>query len=298
MSELPATPPPLPQRSMSSSDNSSGEQSANDGRMRILWWGWLTLLLLGPLVIYLRIKHAPPQPVSYYGGLAFGMLMFPLLGAWIGWRVSGRRTYLPATIIFCVIAVLASLGQVNVIRQHQQVEELAEVMADLMREVETRSQRYDEAKNRLSEAGGIDVPSMKSPDDIAQRLKLVRQFGAANEAFDTSLSGLDENAQVRLQSAGATDAEVDEILRSVRQNMPLAREVRRIDRDLIRAMEDLLIVLKSTWGAWRVDAGSGELLFDNDAEVTRCTQLFEQIEKLRLEHRHIQMQVDAQERAG
>ena len=84
--------------------------------IQIAWWGWLVFFAALAVAVYVRAFNAPIEESSYYAGAFFGAIVFPLLGAWLAWVISGRGNRTVASVTLAAVSLLVPLGHMSVAR--------------------------------------------------------------------------------------------------------------------------------------------------------------------------------------
>lgn len=128
-------------------------------RFSLRWWAYLCLAIAFVLEVA-ALAAAPKATTSYesshYIGELIGLILWPLLVAWIVFRLTHRRE-LVASIVFVVILALAFFGTIaandRTAKYKQQLNELDQALAD------RRSRTIDEVRNEDAAKGIGEVSS-------------------------------------------------------------------------------------------------------------------------------------------
>jgi hypothetical protein len=129
-----------------------------------------------------------------------------------------------------------------------------------------RSQNLQASGQRLRDAHIEQANALATPDQIADRRKLVYDFLAANGALANSISNTENNIMTMLQSSNVSPAMIEiarEKLSRSRYQRELTLQIRAYDQQQGEDLLGILDLLEKDWGKWHYDPTKKLIDFDD-----------------------------------
>jgi hypothetical protein len=130
-----------------------------------------------------------------------------------------------------------------------------------------RSQSLQASGQRVEDAHIELANALTTPDQIADRRKLVYDFLAANSALASSISNTENNIMTMLQSSNVSPALTEvsrkQLSRS-RYQRELMLQIRAYDQQQGEDFLGILDLLEKDWGKWQYDPTNKTVNFDNE----------------------------------
>lgn len=159
-------------------------------------------------------------------------------------------------------------------------------------------QDYDNGLERIIEAGAIEPTTLRSRDDIDQRLTLYRQLADANIAIRHHAESLPQHLERHFNEANADPRAVEiiqrEFLRGFNQRLPDNTRMRELDEAILNNCIQVLNLYRQEWGTWEVDPITGIPYFETDETVTQFNQLATQLDTLIAEQDQLALRIAQQ----
>lgn len=165
--------------------------------------------------------------------------------------------------------------------------------ATLMSEFAQRNQQFKAVIDRFATLGGLDPASIRSQEDIQQRLDLARQFLVLNESFATHVKNTPRRFRELLLKEGVEQRKLARAESEFANGFKLRLQIklREVEQRFGEAATDYLAVLDQEWGQWRVDAASGQVVFDDDSAIPRFNRASERLQTAMHAESEIQRQI-------
>ena len=261
--------------------------------------GWLLFGIYAALVA-MRC-HQLGKTASWFwyaGGMALATLAVGLAVALMAWRLfGGSRTAtttgfvlllvasawfqhgaLPAAVVAqsptdagtpAVVAATPAAQIATALEQQangRQGDEAAAhmVAAQLFRQVDRASVRYNIDLTEFERVGGISPAGFNSVRAIEARIALVQRLQAANDELDGMYESMPQTLLALMRRRGINDNTSAGLLSTFlgRYDTTTLRRLRATDRRIFEASLNMLEMLRRNWMAWRYDPADQTLRFN------------------------------------
>jgi len=176
-----------------------------------------------------------------------------------------------------------------------------QIMADLLGPLETVGREHEQALQKFNQAGGIDAGTLKSVQDIDDRLELVAQWQPITERFIQVVNGMTADLDRRLTAAQlppqVAQAAKNGFSSKWGKNKEQVLKIREMDRQLLGDFHTMLTLLREHWGQWKIDQ-DGRLRFDNNTVLVQYQAVNNQMQETAAAQEALQKQFLAQQRAA
>lgn len=171
--------------------------------------------------------------------------------------------------------------------------QLLQIATELMRAIQSDVTRYNQAVENLTIAGGIDPDGLDDSEAKADRLVLLDEFNAANDARDSSYARLADTLADRLRDLDANENQVRFLVEKWKQGArpDLAAKMREADRQLIKHYRAVISLLGDHSDSWKIDTASGNLVIHSDPVLTAYMDLLEAIQAVAEEQQSVQAEI-------
>ncbi|MBC7773451.1 MAG: hypothetical protein H7210_13220 [Pyrinomonadaceae bacterium] len=175
----------------------------------------------------------------------------------------------------------------------------------LMSEFAQRNQEFKAVIDRFTELGGLDPGTIKSQEDIQQRLGLAQQFLALNESFAQHVKNTPRRFRELLMKEGVDERKLARAESEFSNGFKLRLQIklREVEKRFGESAGDYLAILNEEWGQWKVDLTSGQVVFQDDAAIPRFNRASESLQaamkaELEIQREILDMQVIAEVAEG
>jgi hypothetical protein len=144
---------------------------------------------------------------------------------------------------------------------------LARVTSINLDEMAKRSQSLQASGQRVLDAHIELADALTTPDQIADRRKLVYDFLAANSALANSISNKENDIITMLQSSNVSPNFIEisrKQLSHSRYQRELMLQIRAYDQQQGEDFLGILDLLEKDWGKWHYDPTNKTINFDNE----------------------------------
>ncbi len=173
-----------------------------------------------------------------------------------------------------------------------------QAMASVLRDAAAHMQTYQSAFDAFNAAGGIDAATLKTLEQIDERLKLLAALDEANEKLDVFHDEAPAELRKKMIDAKVSSDEVIKVHGGFMKTYPLEllKGIRQTDRTICAEAKTMLTTLHDQWGRWRVEGE--ELLIDDDAAMTTYNRAFESLMAAADKQHQLQQEVLARQEAA
>lgn len=289
----PPTPPPRP-RSSASVPGAVADGAARRG-LALHWISWifaLAVILPGVVLLVLAAaRSAEAASVGEAGGRLVAACIVVGICYLLAWAVQAisRGSKPAANITFCLLCsvwlavFVARLVRAEAVTEGQAAEPTPRqiVLQQGERQWGELALHYLELTKPYKEAGGADVATITSVDDIAFRLQELAKLKAANEEMTAYFTGFESRTAAAFAAAGLPADEAAREARLLRDDVhaDLHLRVRDIDRRIWESSEELLRFFRETWGEWQYEVETGTILLPTDEAIEIVSRLQTQIDE-------------------
>jgi hypothetical protein len=136
---------------------------------------------------------------------------------------------------------------------------------------------YEAALRDLNQAGGATPATLKSREDLAARIGLVRQFMSAGRSVWQFYSELEKNFGNELAREKLPESTRREVLVAFRRGASIDENllIRDCDREIGAGLLEVLELLRRYWGGWSVRGSA--ILFEEDAMLGEYLAIQEKV---------------------
>lgn len=157
------------------------------------------------------------------------------------------------------------------------------------------NRRYSAAMTAADMETFFQIEKLSNPGEIARRRKAVQEFAAANAEMTTLQASGAERLRAELEKRGLAEGVIRTTLRSYAQTTdarrPFMLKIRETDAQLAETMLGFLELAEGKLGTWKIEEGTGRVLFEEDAAVKRYNELMQRVDALALEQAEYQRKV-------
>lgn len=146
----------------------------------------------------------------------------------------------------------------------------------------------------------LDYSTIQTRADLVERANRLRELdGLVVEMIEwTRELPNDFESQLKESDFSAKKQRQAKHVFEVGFNMPARVKIQELDRRILRVVNQVLEVLHNSWGRWTYDTESGQLLFDDDAELAAMNKLFDSFDKLADEQQAVQLRILTEAQRG
>lgn len=241
-------------------------------RFRLAWWA------LGPvaLLIVMEVMNRPSEirsdlAVSQAMGGIIGGLLFATLLAWIASALT-RHSRTVATIVFSAVITLTVIGQgARRGNESRGVAMAKQAVTEINQELSFAQRAYDSAVKEYVDAGGLDGATLKTRENLDQRMLLLENARDLHKRLIESASTAPDRLDQRLREYHVPEEGTRVVSAEFRQAYAHSKTREALDHEqrVIDASWEGLSLLRDNWGDWRYDAAQSMFEFDSDRLLKR-----------------------------
>lgn len=144
-------------------------------------------------------------------------------------------------------------------------------------QVSASLRRYNAAVAKIGMDTFFDFKRLRTTEQIAEQRKAVEAFAAAAAEMRTlTVEGagvLQREMDKRHVPAEQARRAISGYDKSIEKRLPLVRTIRETDEQFAKTMGSFLDLAEATIGAWKIDDGTGNIIFRDDDTVKRYNDL-------------------------
>ena len=153
--------------------------------------------------------------------------------------------------------------------------------AELMGELQQQTLPYLEFVKRIENDPPGDMSNVKTKADLAAKRELGKEVLRLNRELMAFLDSMEDRMWKKLQDAGVETGTREQFAAktstSFRRAIELQRQIRKHQETTANALLTLTDLLEAEWGKWKWK--DDDIIFDNDAALTRYNGLMEELRK-------------------
>lgn len=165
--------------------------------------------------------------------------------------------------------------------------------SSLMSEFAERNQQFTAVIDRFAQLGGLDPSTIKSREDVQQRLDLTRQFLALNESFALHVKNTPRRFRELLMKEGVEQRKLARAESEFANGFKLRLQIklREVEKRFGESASAYLSVLHEEWGQWKLDPASGQVVFEDESAIGRFNRASESLQAAMKAENEIQRQI-------
>jgi len=165
--------------------------------------------------------------------------------------------------------------------------------ATLMSEFAERNQQFKAVIDRFAQLGGLDPATIKSRDDIQQRLDLTRQFLALNESFTQHVKNTPRRFRELLMKEGVEQRKLARAESEFSNGFKLRFQIRlrEVEKRFGESATEYLAVLLDEWGQWKLDPATGQVVFEDETAIRKFNRASESLQTAMRAENDLQRQI-------
>ena len=155
--------------------------------------------------------------------------------------------------------------------------EIGQALLSVNDQVLVLAKRYEVVRKEYMEVGGIDASTIQTREQLDSRVKVIRDFRAANEELLMFYQNIDTHLNAALAIVDITPFQRTRAVQNYRKgaNLETLLLIRTLDRQIANDSLEMLSLFRREWGKWRVHENS--VLFDRDSAVVEYNSIFGRI---------------------
>ncbi len=177
---------------------------------------------------------------------------------------------------------------------------MMEIVGRYLADLQKKTQAYEAAVNALKQAGFFAPETLTTPEAIATRRTLTRQWLATNEDFAEFIRTTERRILAEAEKVIPSRDQARKLASSFARNAntDLLLRIRDYDRQVANSGLEELDLLQDNWGQWKVEP-DGAIGFDRPATLAQFNKIQEAMAEAGEAQRTLQRQaLDAQSRAA
>ena len=156
-----------------------------------------------------------------------------------------------------------------------------------------KSQPFIEAHNALETAGSVSPKGLTSKESIAARRDLIAKCIAANDVYLDFVKTQENTYRTELAKTPLLPGDVDSLVSdfAARANTATIVKLREMEREALKAGDEMLASLDNTYGEWNVNA-AGALMFKKKGGSASFNAAAQKYNKLATEEATLRTEVN------